>query len=97
MERKTLDSVPLRMRSHCIHLDNRQLMSVTGVKNVDSFNEFEVTLVTDVGDLRIEGSELHISKLNLDDGQVVLEGAIIALEYSEGEPQRGSLFSRMFK
>lgn len=96
MERKILES-SLRMRSHSIHIDNRRLMSVTGVKHVDSFNEYEITLMTDAGDLRIEGNDLHISKLNLDDGQVVLEGEIIALEYADEEQPRGSIFSRMFK
>ena len=97
MERKILESSQLRMRSHCIHMDNRQLMSVTGVKHVDSFNEYEIALLTDAGELHIEGNDLHISKLNLDDGQVVLEGEIIALEYSDEEQPRGSIFSRMFK
>lgn len=97
MERKIPDSSMLKMRSHSIHLDNRQLMSVTGVKHVDSFNEYEVTLITDAGDLRIEGNQLHISRLNLDEGQVILEGEVIALEYSEEMPQRGNLLSRMFK
>ena len=97
MERRTLESSTLRMRSHSIHIDNRQLMSVTGVKHVDSFNEFEISLITDAGDLRIEGTDLHISKLNLDEGQVVLEGEIIAMEYTDEEQPRGSLFSRMFR
>lgn len=97
MERRLPESATLRMRSHSIHMDDRRLMSVTGVKHVDSFNEFEITLITDAGELRIEGQELHISKLNLDEGQVVLEGEIIALEYSDEAEPRGSIFSRMFK
>ena len=96
MERR-LESSTLRMRSHSIHMDDRRLLSVTGVKHVDSFNEYEIDLITDAGDLRIEGRDLHISKLDLDAGQVVLEGEIIALEYSDEEEPRGSIFSRMFK
>ena len=47
--------------------------------------------------VHIEGSGLHITKLSLDEGQVIVEGEILALEYSEDAQQRGSLFSRMFR
>ena len=68
---------------------------MTGVKDVDSFNEQFVQLLTEAGELRIEGAELHITKLNLDEGQVMLEGGDIALEYAEGE-ERG-LLGRIFR
>ena len=85
-----------RIRSHSIHIDDRRLISVTGVKDVDSFNEQFVQLLTEAGELRIEGADLHITKLNLDEGQVMLEGEISALEYDEGE-DRGSLLGRIFR
>ena len=73
-----------RIRSHSIHIDDRRLISVTGVKDVDSFNEQFVQLLTEAGELRIEGAE------------VMLEGEISALEYAEGE-ERGSLLGRIFR
>ena len=42
-----------RLRSHSIHIDDRRLMSVSGVKDVDSFNEQFVQLLTEAGELRI--------------------------------------------
>lgn len=90
-------NAPSRLRSHCIHIDNRGLISVTGVKDVLSFNESDIMLVTEAGELSIEGNELHITKLNLDDGQVVVEGELIALEYSNAATVKGGIFSRMFK
>ena len=47
--------------------------------------------------LHIDGNGLHITKLNLDDGQVVLEGEISALFYEDAPEAKGSLFSRMFR
>ena len=85
-----------RLRSHSIHIDDRRLMSVSGVKDVDSFNEQFVQLLTEAGELRIEGADLHITKLNLDEGQIMLEGEITAMEYAEAE-ERGSLFGRIFR
>ncbi|MBQ2661699.1 MAG: sporulation protein YabP [Clostridia bacterium] len=87
----------MRIRSHAIRIDNRELMSVTGVKDVESFNEQEIRLVTEAGILHIEGMELHMTKLNLDDGQVIVEGEIIAMEYDEPPQERGGMFSRIFR
>ena len=93
----TTDNSALRMRTHCIHIDNREFTSVMGVRDVMSFNEQEVVLLTEVGELHIDGEGLHITKLNLDDGQVVMEGQVIAIEYDELSEERGSFFSRMFR
>ncbi len=88
----------VRMRTHCIHLDSRRNLSVTGVNDVGSFNEREVVLFTEEGGLTIDGTGLHITKLNLEDGQVVIEGEICAMEYDDVRPQeRGSFFSRVFR
>lgn len=87
----------LRLRCHSIHIENRELASITGVKDVASFNENEVILMTEGGGLSIDGNELHITKLNLEEGQVIIEGQIIAFEYDDMPVQRGSLFSRMFR
>ena len=86
-----------RIRAHSIHIDERQLMRVSGVKDVDSFNEQEVQLLTEAGELRIEGMGLHMTKLDLDAGQVILEGDILALEYVEEARPQGSLMSRLFR
>ncbi|MDR0841494.1 MAG: sporulation protein YabP [Christensenellaceae bacterium] len=96
IEQKAIESG--RIRAHSIHIDERQLMSISGVKDVDSFNEQEVQLLTEAGELRIEGAELHLTKLDLDAGQVILEGEIFALEYaSEQQASSGSLLSRLFR
>ena len=85
-----------RIRAHTVHIDSRQLLSVTGVKDVVSFNEQEVLLLTEGGELAVSGEELHITKLNLDDGVVALEGEIVSLDYDEPQA-KGSLFKRLFR
>lgn len=97
MDRPQLEGQTIRLRSHSIHIENRELVSITGVKDVGSFNESEVILLTDGGGLTVEGSDLHITKLDLDDGQIIIEGQLSALEYDDMQPVKGSLFSRMFR
>ena len=96
-DRPILEGAAIRLRSHTIHIENRELVSITGVKDVGSFNENEVVLMTDGGGLTVEGTDLHITKLNLDDGQIIIEGQLAALEYDDMPVQKSSLFSRMFR
>ena len=87
-----------RIRSHSIHIDDRRLMSVSGVKDVDSFNEQMVVLSTSAGTLTLLGDGLHVSDLNLENGRLLVDGEIAALEYDErGHSQRTSWFSRLFR
>lgn len=96
-DRPLIEGGPLRLRTHSIHIENRELMSITGVKDVGSFNDAEVILMTDGGGLTVEGEGLHITKLNLDEGQVVIEGQLIALEYDDVPVEKPGLFARMFR
>ncbi len=82
---------------HTVTMDNRERVLVSGVSDVGSFNEQEVLLSTDFGELAISGEDLHMPKLNLDDGQLVVEGQIFALEYIDHQPQKSGFFSRVFR
>jgi sporulation protein YabP len=80
-----------------ILVENRQKLLVSGVIDVESFNEQYVIVHTELGILAIKGEGLHISRLNLDNGELNVEGDILSLEYSESEGSKGGFFSRLFK
>ena len=88
----------IRGHGHSISLENRERAVFTGVEDVESFNEDEVILLTEAGVIALVGQGLHISKLNLDDGQLVVEGFILGVDYAESPSgsQKG-LLSRIFK
>ena len=47
--------------------------------------------------LTVQGSDMHIEKLNLDNGELSLSGTIAAIEYSDGvSARRAGLWSRLF-
>jgi sporulation protein YabP len=83
---------------HNVILEGRKKMSVSGVDDVESFDENEVVMSTAQGILIVRGRELRIEKLSLDSGDVVLEGALEKLEYEDDvKSAGGGLFSRLFK
>ncbi len=85
-------------RTHAVNLINREHVEISGVEEVDSFNEEMIVLVTSVGAITLLGSDLHISTLNLDSGELIIDGQIAALEYDERmRPSRAGLLGRMFK
>jgi len=84
---------------HNVIMENRRRMSVSGVEEVDSFDESSVSLYTQMGMLLIKGKNLHINKLNVDTGELIIEGEIVALIYSDGgnEKKTGGFFGKLFK
>jgi len=84
-------------KAHNIILENRRMITISGVSDIDSFDEQTVTLFTDLGDLEIRGSNLHINKLSVETGEVNIEGDIVAMIYSDNVKTSGGFFSKIFK
>lgn len=97
MERREIEPNKLRSRAHSIHIDNRMRTSITGVMDVISFNEQDVMLLTEAGPLNIVGNSLHLNKLNLEDGQISIEGELLALDYEPPENERRGLFGKAMR
>ncbi len=77
-------------------LEGRRKVSVSGVTDMESFDEAEVVLGTTAGTLVLRGSELHVEKLSLDSGDVIVTGIIDVMEYEDVPESSGGFFSRLF-
>lgn len=85
---------------HNVIMENRTKVSVSGVDDVESFNEDEIVLHTENrGVLILKGADLHINKLNVDSGDVNITGEIDSMEYVENslKTKGPGLFGRMFR
>lgn len=82
---------------HCVSMEDRSRIMLTGVHDVDSFDEQTVTVITGEGELSIKGSGLHIGKLSTETGEMSVEGRIDALIYSTDEPKQSGFFGRVFR
>jgi len=80
--------------THHVVMEERSSLSVSGVEEVDSFDENTISLSTCQGALVIRGENLHIEKLSLDGGDLRLEGSIDSLTYEENK-SKGGLLSRL--
>ncbi|MDR1736190.1 MAG: sporulation protein [Oscillospiraceae bacterium] len=81
---------------HHVIMEGRGKLSVTGVLDVESFDETSVICASTCGVLVIRGRELHVGRLNIDGGELCVEGTIDTLEYEDTAPRQGGFFSRIF-
>lgn len=86
-------------RPQKVSLLNRNVGTITGVQEVQGFNETEISLDTDLGQLVIRGTGLHVTSLNLEKGEVEIDGMIDALNYvnKKEAASAGGLFGRLFR
>ena len=76
-------------------LEDREHLTISGVEEVERFDESAIVLTTALGTLEIQGEDLHIEKLSLDGGDLRVEGTVSALIYETDERPRGGLLSRL--
>ncbi len=94
-ERKSLSGTVIQN----LVLENREKLSISGVLDVLSFDDQVVIVETELGLLNVRGDRLRINKLSIDTSEVVVEGDIISLVYSEKnlDKKSSSLMSKIFK
>lgn len=85
-------------RAHQIVMDDRKRAMLTGVTDVASFNEQEIIMLTEEGEISMVGEGLHISHLNLEEGKLTVEGRIAGIEYGDAPAgKRGGILQRLFR
>lgn len=83
--------------THGLILENRKNLHLTGVTDVGAFDEQVIRTVTCMGGLVVRGKGLHISRLSLETGDMLIDGEIHALQYTEGVFKGKSGLSRIFR
>lgn len=81
-------------------LENREKLSISGVLDVLSFDDQIVILETELGLLTVKGENLRINKLSLDTAEVIVDGEIYNLGYSEKDLDKktsGGILGKIFK
>ena len=86
------------LKNQNIYLEDRTNLTITGVEQVESFNDNTIILITMRGGMTIKGEELNINKLNLEDGNVKIDGTINGILYNNRDSNsKGKLLEKMFK
>ena len=81
---------------HRLELVGREHLTVSGVEDVERFDENCIVMSTSVGTMIVNGEALHIGKLSLDGGELHVDGKIDAVIYEDQSAPRSSLLGRLF-
>ncbi len=81
---------------HTVVLDGRKKLTISGVEEVESFDENTVVMATAMGALVVRGENLHIEALSLEGGDLKVEGDVESLTYEEETGRGGGLLARLF-
>ena len=84
------------LSAHRLELTGRERLTVSGVEDVERFDETGIVMSTGAGVLVVTGENLHIGKLSLDGGELHVDGRIDSISYEEGGGERGGFFQRLF-
>ena len=85
---------------HEVTLSNRNKLTITGINKIDSLNNEEFVIDTVLGNLRVKGSELTMQQLDIEKGQIWIEGKIDLIEYmdkTEKKNEKEGFFKKIFK
>lgn len=77
---------------HNVILEGRKNLTISGVTDVDSFDERCISLYTQLGELVIKGRELHINSISVETGDMTIEGDIWALNYGDKDKKSSATF-----
>ena len=91
-----LDEKKVRL-PHSLIINDRKSIVVTGVTDVDNFDDETITLFSSCGEITIKGEELQVSVLNTDSGDVQASGKIISVTYSDKKEKNQGFFAKVFR
>ena len=90
------DRTMLSPSAHRLEIVNREQLLVSGVEDVERFDETGIVMSTTAGLLVITGEDLHIGKLSLDGGELSVTGRVDSVSYEEQSRNSQGLLSRLF-
>lgn len=82
---------------HTLVLENRERLSLTGVTDVDSFDDSLITAYTEENRITITGEGLHIDRLSIEEGELYVDGKVSSVTYSENIPQKSGILGKIFR
>ncbi len=83
---------------HTLSLEQRKSLSLSGITDLDSFDEREIILYTTCGELTITGKDLHINDISIESGHMSVEGDIWSICYGDRDKFSPlSLLGRLFR
>lgn len=87
-----------QQKPHNLILENRKKLTISGVTDVDNFDEKTIILYTHLGELTINGKNLHVNEISVETGDMSIDGDIWAITYGDKDRKSSlSFFGKLFR
>jgi sporulation protein YabP len=73
------------VKRHFLSISDRKNFFFEGAKDLESFDDKSIVVITDKGILTIKGSELHIKTINLEEEKLEVTGNISSIAYNDSK------------
>ena len=78
----------MNAKKHSLSLESRNVLNITAVDEVVSFDEDLVSLAVGDSILNISGENLSVKNLSIDCGDITVNGFVTAMVYFENTPRK---------
>ena len=82
---------------HNLIVENGTKITITGVNDVESYDETSAVMYTPLGQLTLKGSDFHVDKIDVESGEVNIKGKFISAAYSDNASQKSSFLSKLLR
>jgi len=83
--------------THNVIMENRKKAVMTGVKDVESYNDAEMIIITHSGSLKLKGKGLELVKISTETGELEITGEITSLHYSDADRTPNNFITKLFR
>lgn len=87
----------ITFQNHSVIIDSRKKLNISGVKDVEAFDEETIVLKTVMGDMTVKGDGLRIVSFNTESSDLLAEGTVYAVVYMSDVKNSRGFLSRIFK
>lgn len=78
-----MNSDKIKQANHNVIMENRRTVSISGVTDVDNFDDKTILIYTQLGELAVHGKNLHVNSMSVETGEMTLDGDIYSLVYGD--------------
>ncbi len=82
---------------HSLTLDKRQKLKVTGVLDVEDFDENSVSAMLYDRMIVVRGKKLKVTGFSEENGELLVEGEVDSISYLEKLSRKAGILARVFK
>ena len=82
--------------AHRLELEGRERLTISGVEDVERFDDTGIVMTTTAGVLTVTGEGLHIGQFSLEGGELHVDGRVDSISYEEAGGERGGFLRRLF-